>query len=297
MLPISALITFLAGIPLGTEGPCVQMGTAIGDGVVSTLGKKKYKGWRRYIMTGGASAGFALATGSPITAILFALEEIHKTFSPLLFSVISISVIVSQMMSQIFATLGFGSTALFHIEILDALPLSLVIAPITTGLLCGFCSVLFIKAYNFIDVFVHKRLNRLTAKIRLPIIFALVAICGFFFAKLLGTGHELIDHLLGEHLFENETFWYLLIIIFIVRAIVMMVSNTTGITGGIFLPTLAFGAILGALSAEAFIALGFIGEEYYVTLVVIGMASFLGASSRIPLTACLKTPIGSRNPI
>ena len=71
LLPVSALITFLVGVPLGTEGPCVQMGTAIGDGVVQVLGKKKYKGWRRYMMIGGAASGFSLATGSPITAILF----------------------------------------------------------------------------------------------------------------------------------------------------------------------------------------------------------------------------------
>ena len=76
LLPISALLTFLAGLPLGTEGPCVQMGAAVGDGVSKTLGKDKHKGWRRYIMTGGASAGFSIATASPISAIIFAMEEI-----------------------------------------------------------------------------------------------------------------------------------------------------------------------------------------------------------------------------
>ncbi len=286
ILPVSALITFLSGLPLGTEGPCVQMGTAIGDGVVRIIGKEKHKGWRRYIMTGGASAGFALATGSPITAILFSMEEIHKRFSPLLFSVVSISVIVSQLMAQLLANFGVGTIRLFHVDALEAFPLTLILVPLITGLLCGVCSVLFIRVYNLIDTFIRKGLNSLSVMVKFPIIFALVSLIGFFFAKILGTGHDLIDHLLGEHLFENETFWYLLIIIFLVRAIFMMVSNTAGITGGIFLPTLAFGAILGALSAEAFIALGLIGEEYYVLLVVIGMVSFLGASSRIPVTAC-----------
>ena len=81
LLPISALLTFLAGLPLGTEGPCVQMGTAVGDGVISHIGGKKHKGWRRYIMTGGASAGFSIATASPISAIMFSIEELHKRFS------------------------------------------------------------------------------------------------------------------------------------------------------------------------------------------------------------------------
>ena len=285
LLPVSALITFLSGLPLGTEGPCVQMGTAVGNGVVHMIGGKKNKGWRRYMMTGGAAAGFALATGSPITAILFSMEEIHKRFSPLLFSIVSISVAIGQLAAHFLADLGFGSTALFHTVLLEPLPLSLIFIPLATGLLCGICSIGFIKLYNLTDTLVRKKLKALSAKIKLPVIFALFALIGFFFSKMLGTGHSLIDHLLNEHFLEGETFWYLLVSIFAIRAIFMMVSNTVGITGGIFLPTLAFGAILGARCAEAFIALGLIEPDYYALLVVIGMASFLGASSRIPVTA------------
>ena len=287
ILPLSTFITFLSGVPLGTEGPCVQMGTAVGNGVVHIIGGEKNKGWRRYMMTGGAASGFALATGSPITAMLFAQEEIHKRFSPLLFSIVSISVAVSQLTSQLFAYLGMGSTALFHINTLQTLPFTHLLLPLLTGLLCGVCSIGFIKLYNLIDNFIRLQLSKLAIWIKFPIIFALISLAGFFLAELLGTGHALIDHLLGDHLLESETFWYLLVIIFIARAIFMMVSNTAGITGGIFLPTLAFGAILGALCAEAFIALGMIGTEHYTLLVIVGMVSFLGASSRIPMTACV----------
>lgn len=285
LLPLSTFITFLSGIPLGTEGPCVQMGTAVGDGVVRVIGGKKNKGWRRYMMTGGAAAGFALATGAPIAAALFSLEEIHKRFSPLLFSIVSISIASSQLMSHLFAYLGFGSTALFHVETLKALPLNRIFLPLVIGLLCGICSIGFIKLYNLTDILVRKKLSKLSIKLKYPIIFVLVAAIGFFMAEILGTGHSLIDRLLDETTLESKNFWCILIIVFLVRTVFMMVSNTAGVTGGIFLPTLAFGAILGALCAEAFIAFGLIGKEYYTVLVVIGMASFLGASSRIPLTA------------
>ncbi len=287
ILPFSTFITFLSGVPLGTEGPCVQMGTAIGDGVVHVLGGKKHIGWRRYMMTGGAASGFALATGSPFTAILFAMEEIHKRFSPLLFSIASISVAVSQLMSRLFASLGLGTTALFHVDTLRTFPLTRIFIPLLTGLLCGICSVGFIKLYHCVDALIRLKLSKISIRIKFPIIFALVSLIGFFLAELLGSGHSLIDHLLGEHLLESQTFWYFLVIVFLARTIFMMVSNTAGITGGIFLPTLAFGAILGALCAEAFIALGLIGTEHYTLLVVIGMVSFLGASSRIPMTACV----------
>ncbi len=287
LLPVSALITFFVGVPLGTEGPCVQMGTAVGDGVVRVLGKEKHKGWRRYMMTGGASSGFALATGSPITAILFSMEELHKTFSPLLFSVVSVSVVSSQLMARLFSKLGFGSPYLFEIDIFEAFPLDLVYIPIVIGLVCGVCSIFFIKLYNTVDSSLKKYFKNVSVKIKIPVIFMLVSIVGFFFAKILGSGHNLIEHLLGEHLFETETFWYLLLFIFVIRAIFMMVSNTSGVTGGIFLPTLAFGAILGAICAEVFIALNVVGEEHYAVMVVFGIVSFLGASSRIPATACV----------
>ena len=286
-LPISALISFLVGIPLGTEGPCVQMGTAIGDGVIQVVGGEKHKGWRRYMMFGGAASGFALATGSPITAILFAMEELHKSFSPLLFSVASVSVIVSQLISHFLSVVGLGTVRLFEIDVLEALPLVHSYLPLIIGFLCGVCSILFIKLYDHIDTVVKKKLNSLSVKHKLPIIFALVALVGFFFSKILGSGHTLIEMLLREQRVHTETVWYLLIIFLIVRVIFMMVSNTVGITGGIFLPTLAFGAILGTLGAEAFIAFNLIGEEYYPLFVVVGMVSFLGASMRIPITACL----------
>ena len=67
----------------------------------------------------------------------------------------------------------------------------------------------------------------------------------------------------------------------------MMISNTAGVTGGVFLPMLAFGAIIGSLCAKAMIAMGLIESEHYILLVVLGITAFLGAASRIPITACV----------
>ena len=56
-----SLTTFLFGVPLGNEGPSVQIGTAIGRGSVYCFAKK-HRAWDRYSMTGGACAGFSFAT-------------------------------------------------------------------------------------------------------------------------------------------------------------------------------------------------------------------------------------------
>ena len=282
LLPLSALLTFLAGLPLGTEGPCVQMGTAVGDGVAKCIGGGNYRGWRRYIMTGGAAAGFSIATLSPISAIIFSMEELHKRFSPLLLTVASISVMTAQLTLQALAALGIGSIEFFHISEIPGIPLHLYFAPIVIGLIAGGCSILFTKLYHVIDKLMHAALKKASTRIIFPIIFSATALVGFFFAESLGSGHSLVESILTP-----GAAWYLLILIFLMRTLGMMVSNTAGTTGGIFLPTLAFGAIIGALTASGMIALGLISEEYYLLMVILGIASFLGSTSRIPLTACV----------
>ena len=91
-----SLVSFLVGVPLGTEGPSVQIGTAIGRGSVYTLARK-HKAWDRYSMTGGACAGFSVATGAPISGIMFAIEEAHQRISPMIVIVASTSVLFSRI--------------------------------------------------------------------------------------------------------------------------------------------------------------------------------------------------------
>jgi len=282
VLPFSALLTFFCGIPLGTEGPCVQMGTAIGDGVVKCLGSEKHKGCRRYIMTGGASAGFSIATSSPISAILFSMEELHKHFSPMLLAIASLSVVTAEITAHILALLGIGSVRLFHLPEISAIAPKFFFAPLLIGLICGGCSVFFTKFYLHVDKWMHSMLKKISVKIVFPILFACISVVGFFLSDVLGTGHALVDEVL-----RTQTVWYVLILVFLLRAVIMMVSNTAGTTGGVFLPTLAFGAILGSLCAEAMIALGWMEADHYILMVVFGITAFLGATSRIPLTACV----------
>ena len=75
---VNSYIAFFTGLPLGNEGPSVLIGTALGRGTNNLFNRTP--AWDRYVMTGGAAAGFAVATGAPATGIIFALEEVHKRF-------------------------------------------------------------------------------------------------------------------------------------------------------------------------------------------------------------------------
>ena len=187
-------------------------------------------------MTGGASAGFSIAASSPIAAILFSMEELHKHFSPLLLTISSIAVMSAQVTVQILASFGIGSGGLFHLSEIGAIPLKQLYVALLVGIICGCCSILFTKLYHIIDKLMHKMLKKVSVKIVFPMIFSCVAIIGFFIPETLGTGHSLVDIL-----FDNRIIWYMLIVIFLIRCAIMMASNTSGATGGVFLPTLAFG--------------------------------------------------------
>lgn len=275
----SSLLTYICGVPLGTEGPAVQMGTLMGWITSRTMGKGN-RGWHRYIMTGGACAGFAAATGAPLTGIFFAFEEAHRRFTPMIFISASLTTLFS-LLTMTLLCLGSGVKAeLFGYSINTVMPVRFMWSALIIGLVCGFFAILFTKAYIAVNRALGRVLRRIPFVLRIILIFVLVAVIGLLSGELIGTGHHLVDELI-----EGHGVWYLLIIYLLVRSIFLMIANTQGVTGGLFIPSLAIGAMLGALCGKGMIAVGILPYEYGVIAVIIGTVSFLAASSRVPITA------------
>ena len=277
----SAILTYLGGIPLGNEGPSVQMGTAVGKGTVRILAKNN-TAWDRYIMTGGACAGFGAATGAPLAGIFFALEEAHRRFSPMIFMTAATAVIAGNTtMNALYEAFGV-SASLFGFSINAVLPLKYIWATLLVGLACSLFAAVFTKIYRMVFSLFKKKLSKLPLLVKILAVYVIVCLLGFASANLLGTGHHLV-----EHMIEGHGVWYMLLIYLCVRAIILIFASNAGITGGLFVPSLAFGAIIGALCGKAMIGAQILPEEYYIVIVVTGMASFLSASSRTPLTAII----------
>ncbi len=275
----SALITYLGGLPLGNEGPSVQMGTAVGRGAVR-LFAKKHEAWDRYIMTGGACAGFAAATAAPITGIFFAFEEAHRRFSPMIFMSASSAAVSASGTIGLLDRLAENEQSLFGFSVFSALPLRFIYNAVIVGIICGLSAIIFTHSYKGIGKFAAEKCSSLSLFIKIPIVFVGVAAIGFGLSGVLGSGHSLI-----ESLMHNEVAFYLILIYLGLRAVLLMIANNVGITGGLFLPTLAFGAMLGSLCGKLLIHLGLIQGEYYPIIVIVGIASFLAASSRTPIMA------------
>lgn len=276
---VSSMITYISGVPLGNEGPSVQMGAATGKGATEIFGKRS-RAWERYNMTGGACAGFAIATGAPLSGIVFAMEEAHRRFSPTIFMVASVSVITGTMTSEILSRVFGIDTTFFNLSIDKILPMKLLWVAVIIGIVCGICANLFTKLYHFIRRQSKNGSIKIPFSVNIIIIFAVVAILGFISEDFVGSGHSLIDKIL-----EGHAVWYMILLALVIRSVVMICANTVGVTGGLFVPTLAFGAMIASLIADGLIALGLVDGQYYAIFVVVGMASFLSSSSRIPLTA------------
>ena len=275
----TSTLTYLCGVPLGTEGPSVQMGTLVGWITSKLLGKKN-RAWHRYTMTGGACAGFAAATGAPLTGIFFAFEEAHRRFTAMIFMVASLTTLFSSITMELLCLASGISPKLFGFSIDVVMPVRYMWSALVVGMVCGIVAIIFTKTYKRVHDMLEKHARRIPFVLRIVIIFVLTAAVGIISSPLIGTGHHLIDELI-----EGHGVWYMLIIFLLVRAIFLMVANTQGVTGGLFIPSLAIGAMIGALCAKGMVAATLLPAEYGVICIVIGMVSFLSASSRVPITA------------
>ena len=279
VLFVSSMFTYLGGVPLGNEGPSVQMGTAVGKGATEVVGKNNRR-WERYTMTGGASAGFAAATGAPLTGVLFALEEAHRRFTPMLFMVAAVSVTAASITQAWLSYLFSVDTTFFDFVIHDPMPARYLWATALIGLLCGLFALVLTWFYRRTRTISSKRLGKVPFLVKITVLFVAVAVLGFFRAEFVGSGHSLI-----ESLVEGPMVWYVLLAALLVRAILLVCANGEGVSGGVFVPTLALGAILAALVANVLTAINAVDPAYNAVLIAVGMTAFLAASSRTPVTA------------
>lgn len=275
-----SLTSFLIGVPLGNEGPSVQMGTAVGRGSVYTFAKK-HRAWDRYSMTGGACAGFSVATGAPISGILFAIEEAHQRISPTIVIVASSSVLFANITSRLLCPLLGVSERLFEIPSIPTLDVKEYWLPLVVGLAIGLFSVGFLYYYRLIDKFHDKTLQKIPHFVKIFAILTLTVALGIISFSYISTGHELI-----LELFENKETVLVLAIILIVRTTLTLSANASGITGGTFIPILALGALVASLAGEGLLALG-VDSELYTIILVLGITACISGSMKMPLTAII----------
>lgn len=275
-----SLSNFLLGVPLGTEGPAVQMGTAIGLGVTRPRTKEN-NAWGRYAMTGGACAGFSVATGAPLSGLLFGIEEGHRRISPAILLVSSTAVMCSEMAQQLLAPLLGVEAALFTPQPLMTISVADWWIPLSVGIAMGLFAVAFLSYYRTISGILHHALKRVPHSVKIGVILMLTLLAGLWAEGGTSTGHHLI-----VSLFDRAYILPYLLLLLAVRSTLSLSANVSGLTGGIFVPTLAVGALLAAVLGEGALAAG-LAEGYYPLILTLGLVACIASMMKTPLTAAV----------
>jgi H+/Cl- antiporter ClcA len=271
-----SIISLGFGLSLGREGPSVQLGADTGLGV-SKLFNSKSRLEEKYLVTAGASAGLAAAFNAPLAGVMFALEELHKNFSPIILTCAMGAAITSNMVSEIF----FGLDPVFKFTNVSKLPLKYYGFIIILGILAG----IFGKLFNFSLVYLQDKYKdqKIIKDIYKPVIpLVMAGILGFVFPSVLGGGHELIMELTHKNILIS-----ILLITFIVKLLFTVISYGSGVPGGIFMPILVLGALIGKGFGQIFVASFNIDEIYLINFMILVMAAYFTAVVKAPITGSI----------
>ena len=268
-------LCMLGGLSLGREGPSIQLGAMAGQGISRALGRGKRE--EKFLMTCGASAGLSAAFHAPLAGMMFAVEEIHKTFSiPILLPVMTASVTADYIASHI-----LGLDPVFHFQITEYLPQNYYWLLILLGILVGVSGVFYnwgmLKAQEL-----YRKIPFLKETGRLLIAFLTAGVLGLVMPSVLGSGSELIVSLT-----KGEMVLGMVVLTLVVKFLFSAVSFGSGAPGGIFFPLLILGALLGAVFAMTGAEFFGLDPVYINNFVLLGMTGFFTAIVRAPLTGII----------
>ncbi|MFD0898666.1 ClC family H(+)/Cl(-) exchange transporter [Loigolactobacillus binensis] len=263
------------GLFLGREGPSIQLGAAVGQGVATRLGHSESE--KRIMLASGAAAGLAAAFNAPIAGTLFVLEEIYHNFSPLVWMTSLASAIAADFISLNF----FGLIPVLHMRYAYSFPLHLYWELIVLGIVLGLLGYFYQRVLLALPRW-YGHLKGLPRYFHGVVPLLVVIPIGYFWPHSLGGGNLVILGLATK----LPSFWPLLAL-FLLRFIFSMISYGSGLPGGIFLPILTLGALIGALLGTLFAQWQLMPAMYIMNFVIFAMAGYFAGIGKAPFTAIL----------
>jgi CIC family chloride channel protein len=267
--------TLACGIPLGREGPSVQVGAGIASVLGRWLGLSPEK--VKALIPVGAAAAIAAAFNTPMAAVLFALEEVvGDLHAPVLGSVV-----LASATSWAVLRLLLGNSPLFHVPQYELVhPLEFGIYALL-GIAGGFLSVAFTKLL----LAMRKRFLLLPRSTRWwhPVVGGvLVGVMGWFVPQVLGVGYGYVGAAL-----DGTMAFKLMVLLVVLKLFAVTTCYASGNAGGIFGPALFLGAMLGG-------TIGTVAHHLLPTYTaapgayaLVGMGALFAGIVRAPMTSVL----------
>jgi CIC family chloride channel protein len=263
--PLSSAISIGTGGPFGAEGPIIMTGGAVGSLFAQCFSMSAAE--RKTLLVAGASAGMTAIFGTPIAAVMLAVELLLFELKPRsLIPVIAACVIASAIRPFL-----IGSGALFpfagHLDLpwwglFPCIGVG-VVAGLQSGLLTGLL-------YKAEDLFEHIPLHWMWWP---AIGGVIVGLGGLIEPRALGVGYDIIAGLLNDQIVLKAV-----VLILGVKSASWIVALASGTSGGVLAPLLIFGGCAGWLE-------GLLLPGDHGVWALIGMAAMMGGTMRAPLTA------------
>src|SRR5579864_8368760 len=267
--------TLASGIPLGREGPSVQVGAGISSVLGRLLGLPPEQ--VKKLIPVGAAAAIAAAFNTPLAAVLFALEEIVGDLNAPILG----SVVLASATSWVVLRLLLGNNPLFKVPQYQLIhPLEFAIYAML-GVAGGLVSVVFTKLLLGIrERFLWFPKN--TVWFQPAAGGLLVGLMGWFVPQVLGVGYGYVGDVLNGNMALN-----LMLLLLVLKLLAVTTSYSSGNAGGIFGPSLFIGAMLGG-------AIGTMAHQLLPAYTasagayaLVGMGAVFAGIVRAPMTSVL----------
>jgi CIC family chloride channel protein len=267
--------TLASGIPLGREGPSVQVGAGIASILGRRLGLRPEK--VKALIPVGASAAIAAAFNTPMAAVLFSLEEVMGDLNAPVLG----SVVLASATSWVVLRVLLGNNPLFHV------PQYELVHPLEFGIyaVLGVAGGLLSAAFTKLLLSMRKRFLLLPRKTHWwhPVTGGLlVGLMGWFVPQVLGVGYSYVGDALNGNMALK-----LMALLVVLKLFAVTLSYASGNAGGIFGPALFLGAMLGG-------TIGSVAHHYLPSstampgaYALVGMGALFAGIVRAPMTSVL----------
>jgi H+/Cl- antiporter ClcA len=267
-----SLIAILGGLTIGREGPTVQVGSAIMFNL-RRFYPRSNQILDRQLVLAGAAAGLSAAFNTPLAGIVFAIEELSRSFEQRASGVVITAIVFAGIVAL---SLNGNYTYFGTINVLGPFPTMTAVAVVVTAVVTGLAGGAFGWLLLNTERWIPPRLQEI--RVAQPVVFA--ALCGLVVAVVgivaggatFGSGYSEARGLLegGQPLSVFYPF---------MKFASMVGSYLPGIPGGIFAPSLSIGAGIGNVLHDIFSGISL------PMLIALGMVGYLAGVTQSPITA------------
>ena len=282
--PVSAAFAIGTGGPFGAEGPIIATGGALGSLVGQLL--RTTADERKVLLAAGAAAGIAATFGSPVSAVLLAIELLLFEYRAR--SLVPVALAASTATAVRIAFMGSGP--IFPMPNIAQPGGAALATYIVLGAIVGLASVYVTRAvYAIEDGFDKLPIHWMWW----PALGGLaVGVIGYFFPHTMGVGYDNIESIVAGN-FVGVALLGLVIAKFVSWAIAL----GSGTSGGTLAPLFTIGGGLGSLLGAAVIAIApALGVDVRVAALV-GMAAIFAGASRAMLASVVFAFETTRQPL